>query len=92
MDFLIDLNIKKDTIENIKKLKGNNIEIDIKSNKEEITNIINYFKKLGINNIDELLIYELDTFFQDYDYIKENITSNTVEQINDDYTYIENLI
>lgn len=94
MNYLLDLGIKNETIERILKHNNETIYYSIESNKENITNIINYLKSIDIKNIDELLIYEIDFFLNDFEKIKEKITKYDIDKIkciNDDCTYIEEI-
>ena len=63
--------------------------------KDDCLKIINYLKELGIINIDELLLYELNLFYLDFeDVVKKFSKFNIpvfVDLINNDFTAIENI-
>ena len=64
-------------------------------NQEECIKIIEYLRKIGITCINELLIYEIDLFKKDLDYIIKKISKFNipvfVNIVNDEYTAIENI-
>lgn len=94
MNYLMNLGIDKETIDEIIEKNGNAIIPSFEYNEEKITNIINYLKYVGIKNIRELLIYEVDLFLRDFDKIKRKIRVEdfeTIYNINGDYTYIEEI-
>lgn len=94
MNYLIDLGIKKDTIDKIIDINGDAITLSLESNEENITNIINYLKQIGIKNVEQLLIYEIDFFLQDIEEVKEKLKKEDYEKIfyiNSDWYYIETL-
>lgn len=93
MNFLNNLGISNETIKNIIKYNDESIKLTIECNEKNITKIINFFKEIGIKNIDELLTYEIDIFLKDYDLLKYQIIKSDIEKIveniNQDYTAIE---
>lgn len=94
MNYLLELGINKNSLEKIINHNGEAIYFSIESNVENITNIINYLKSINIKNIDELLIYEIDFFLNNYEDIKNKITKYDIDKINNinnDCTYIENI-
>ena len=94
MNYLIDLGIKQETIDRIIELNSGAIIITFECNQEKITNIINYLKYVGIKNIDDLLIYEVDFFLKDFEEVKRKIKIEdyeTIYNINQDWAYIEEI-
>ncbi len=94
MNYLIDLGIKQETIDRIIELNSGAIIITFECNQEKITNIINYLKYVGIKNIDDLLIYEVDFFLKDFEEVKRKIRIEdyeTIYNINQDWAYIEEI-
>ena len=95
IDFLNDIGITFDTIKKIEKFNNNSSLFEIANNKEECIKIIDYLKELGITCIDELLIYEIDLFKKDLDYIIKKISKFNipvfVNIVNDEYIAIENI-
>ena len=94
MNYLIDLGIKQETIDRIIELNSGAIIITFECNQEKITNIIKYLKYVGIKNIDDLLIYEVDFFLKDFEEVKRKIRIEdyeTIYNINQDWAYIEEI-
>ena len=95
IDFLKDYNIAETTIEQLKKTQSPSFLFDLNCNEEECVKIINYLREIGINNIDELLLYESEIFFK----TKKNVEiaflncdkEELVELINEDDSNIEEL-
>lgn len=94
MKYLIDLGINQNIIDKIIEANGNAITLTLESNEENITNVINYLRYIGIKNIEQLLIYEIDFFLQDLEKVKEKLKKEDYEKIfyiNSDWSYIETL-
>lgn len=94
MNYLINLGISEETLNKIIEVNGNAIILSIECNEESITNIINYLKYIGIKNIEDLLIYEIDFFLNDFEEIKKKLRRENVMDIyniNMDFTYIEKI-
>ena len=94
MNYLINLGINDKTINEIIEKNGEAIIPTFECNQEKITDIINYLKYVGIKNIDDLLIYEVDFFLKDLEEVKKKIrveNFETIYKINSDWMYIEEL-
>lgn len=94
MSYLIELGIKQQTIDRIIELNSGAIIITFECNQENITNIINYLKYVGIKNIEDLLIYEVDFFLKDFEEVKKLIRMEdreTIYNINQDWINIEDI-
>lgn len=95
IEFLKEYNISLDVIDRIKKENSSANLYNFSCNDEEIEKIINYFRELGINCINELLIYRIDLFFNSLDDIKERFakynSKDLVDSLNDDYSFIDNV-
>jgi hypothetical protein len=93
IDFLKNVGISDDTL--IEMLKNNNETaiFDLSCNEEDAINIINYIKNIGINNIDELLVYRMDIFFLTFEQFVKRLSKFNipvlVNLINEDYTNID---
>ena len=90
-DFLVVAGISIDTIDEIK--KNNNLLFELYSNKEEVIAICNYLRKIGVNNIDDIIIYRPDMFLEtessvNYYFSKFEI-KDIVNKINEDYLNID---
>lgn len=95
IDFLKKVNIHDNTITKIKNQYNDSTLFDLSCNAENCLKIINYLKELGVTNINELLINELDIFKLNYEELvkrfgKFNIPL-LVSLINDDYIAIEHI-
>ena len=92
IEFLNNFNLRKDTIEKL--LEKETPELfDLNSNEEECIKIIEYLRNIGINCVDELLIYRIDLFYNskyevEKEFRKYNI-NELVSEINNDYTKID---
>ena len=95
IDFLKDINIDSDIINKIVNNNNDSSLFEIVNNQEECIKIIEYLRKIGITCINELLIYEIDLFKKDLDYIIKKISKFNipvfVNIVNDEYTAIENI-
>lgn len=94
MNYLLELGFSNDIINKILEVNGDAISLSFECNEENIRNIINYLKYIGIKNIDKILIYEVDFFLNDFEEIKRKIryeNYEVIQNINSDYTYIESL-
>ena len=93
IDFLKNVGISDDTL--IEMLKNNNETaiFDLSCYEEDAINIINYIKNIGINNIDELLVYRMDIFFLTFEQFVKRLSKFNipvlVNLINEDYTNID---
>ena len=93
IDFLKNVGISDDTL--IEMLKNNNETaiFDLSCNEEDAINIINYIKNIGINNMDELLVYRMDIFFLTFEQFVKRLSKFNipvlVNLINEDYTNID---
>ena len=94
IEFLNNFNLRKDTIEKL--LEKETPELfDLNSNEEECIKIIEYLRNIGINCVDELLIYRIDLFYNskyevEKEFRKYNI-NELVSEINNDYTKIDEI-
>lgn len=94
MNYLIDLGISEETINQIIEVNDEAIIPSFEYNEENITNIINYLKYVGIKNIEDLLIYEVDFFLKDFEEVKKLIRMEdreTIYNINQDWINIEDI-
>lgn len=95
MNFLLDLNIKQETINNLIKKYDEGVITNFKIECDNVEEVINYFREIGIIDIDNLLILDISIFTKTLDHIKEIFNKNglneTVKLINQDITYIMNL-
>ena len=95
MKFLLDLGIKEKTIDSLIKKYDEAILDIVKIESDNVEEVINYFKEIGIKVIDELLMLDITIFTKDIDFIKDVFSKKeideTVKLINTDITYITNL-
>ena len=95
MKFLLDLGIKEKTIDSLIKKYDESILDIVKIESDNVEEVINYFKEIGIKVIEELLVLDITIFTKDIDFIKEVFSkkdiAETVKLINQDITYITTL-
>lgn len=96
IDFLKQVEISDENLKLLYKQYSSNDLISLNSNSKECLKIIEFFKMIGISNIEELLINEMYVFCKLSNEIvskfrRYNITT-LVEAINNDYTIIESVI
>lgn len=93
IDFLKEYNISLKVIDMIKKENSGANLYNLSCNQEEIKEIINYLRGLGIICVDELLIYRIDLFFNSLDDIKKRFSkyniNDLVNSLNNDYCFID---
>lgn len=80
LNFLEDCNISKKTI---KIIEQNNYETNIYNlscNENDIIKTINYFKEIGINCIESLLINKIELFMLKYDEIVQKIEQENIQE------------
>ena len=90
------IGVGKNLIEKLMK----NLEYDevlcLACNHENVKKIIDFFKNIGIRNIDELLLNRYYIFLKDSDSIINTFNNidlvNTILKINDSYEYIDEII
>ncbi|MBQ8534783.1 MAG: hypothetical protein IJ463_03770 [Bacilli bacterium] len=92
MNFLLDLGIKQNTINSIKTKYDEGVIDNFRVEEDNVEEVINYFREIGIVDIDNLLIFDLTIFTKDIDYVKECFNKHNlkevVKSINEDITYI----
>ena len=96
LDFLQKENISNETINLIYNKLPSNVITALIDNKEECLKIINLLKNIGINNIEDLLINETYIFLKLSGRVKDSLKNHDVNtlvnDINEDYSMIENYI
>ena len=95
IDFLYECNINNETIKKIEKKCGKEMLYNLYCNEYQIKDIINYFKSIGINCIDEILVNYTEIFIDTLDDVKKLFENKKidllVDMINTDYRVIESL-
>lgn len=95
MDFLLDYEISGKTIDNLEKnYEESTIDI-FKLEKDNVIEVIKYFKKIGIKNIEDLLLYNITLFTKDIETLKKAFNKHDIMEfvykINEDITNINKL-
>lgn len=94
IEFLENCKLRKETIEQLSKKYPSEL-FDLNANEEECVEIIEYLRDIGINCIDELLLYRTDLFYNSRHeverMIEKNNISEIVSEINNDFTKIDEL-
>lgn len=92
MDFLIDNGISKDVIVEIEDYNDDSLVYNFICNEANAVKVLEYFKSIGIEAINRLLVYKLEVFLIDYKSIVKAFNnydvSVLVQLINDDINAI----
>ena len=92
MDFLIDEKIAVETINNIEDNNEMGLIYSFICHRKNAVKVLRYFKEIGIDSIDRLLVYKLEIFLVDIEKIKrafnEYDVSILVQLINEDINAI----
>ena len=95
IDFLRDINISEQDIKRIKEYNSEPSICNLSCNSINCLKIINYLKEIGVDNIVDLLTYEMDIFLLTFsDFIKKIRFFNIpvfVNAVNDDYNIIREI-
>ena len=81
MNFLLDLGIKQNTINSIKTKYDEGVIDNFRTEEDNVEEVINYFRKIGIVDIDNLLIFDLTIFTKDIDYVKECFNKHNLKEV-----------
>ncbi len=96
LNFLKKYGVNEETIKDIENTYDENILYAINSNELEIVKIIDFMKEIGINVIDELLVYNINFFLHKYSEVINKFSKfnleETKEKINNDYMYINEIM
>jgi hypothetical protein len=63
-----------------KSLDSSNINY-LELHEEKVIKILDYLLSIGINNIHDILMYKINIFYEDIDYIKKSIEENEINNI-----------
>jgi hypothetical protein len=92
MKFLLDLGIKENTINSIYTKYDEGVIDNFRVEEDNVEEVINYFREIGIVDIDNLLIFDLSIFTKDIEFIKECFNKQNIKEIvksiNEDITNI----
>lgn len=95
IDFLKTAGISEEVINTMYEMNEDSVLYNLSCIQDDCLKIIEYLKELGIKNIDELLLYELNIFYLEYDEIVKKFSKFNipvfVNLINNDYVVIENI-
>ena len=95
LDFLKEHNIDDEVIKRIEKENSKANIYNLYCNSLEVIKILEYFRRLNINSIFDLLIYRIEIFFNSYEDILELFSkydiNSLVLQINNDFTCIDEI-
>lgn len=95
MKFLIDTGLSPEIIRKLESTYDESALDLLKIESDNVIDVINYFKEIGIKDIETLLITYIDIFIRDVDDVKAAFNKHNikevVEKINNDIFYIENI-
>lgn len=96
ISFLKEQGITEEVIKDIENTYDENILYAMNTNEYEIIKILNFLKKIGIDVIDELLVYNINLFLYSFDEIAEKLSrynqQELAKKINEDYMFINSLM
>ena len=89
LDFLKKANISDDTIKDMLDTHSKSMIYNLSVNEDNCLKIISFMREIGINVINELLLYKLDWFLNTFSYFtnffRDKDIKNEVNKINEDY-------
>ena len=95
LDFLEKCEINNDVIN---EMKSNNVSANLYNlscNSDEVIKIVQYLNKIGVNCVNELLIYRINIFFLDFETFIEKFVKNDIDNfvkiINTDYNLVDEI-
>lgn len=95
MKFLIDTGLSPEIIRKLESTYDESALDLLKIESDNVIDVINYFKEIGIKDIETILITYIDIFIRDVDDVKAAFNKHNikevVEKINNDIFYIENI-
>ncbi len=95
MKFLIDTGLSPEIIRKLESTYDESALDLLKIERDNVIDVINYFKEIGIKDIETILITYIDIFIRDVDDVKAAFNKHNikevVEKINNDIFYIENI-
>ena len=72
MEYLKDY-VSSEVYEKLISLLSLDVQSSLSKNKDNIIKIFKYFKSIGINKFDDLLLFRCDLLFEDVEYLKDKI-------------------
>lgn len=72
MEYLKDY-ASSEVYEKLISLLSLDVQSALSKNKDNIIKIFKYFKSIGINKFDDLLLFRCDLLFEDVEYLKDKI-------------------
>lgn len=93
MEFLKEVGISEDLINSLIKTYDEGVIDVLILEQANVLDVINYFKEINIQVIENLLLYKIELFTKDINIIKEAFNrfdiNNLVAEINEDITTID---
>lgn len=95
MKFLLEEGFSTELVDKLeKKLDPATIEL-VEIESDNVIEVINYLKEIGIKDIETLIITYIELFTRDIDDVKKAFNKHNIEEvvnkINEDVFYIENI-
>lgn len=95
MNFLIEYDVSKETIEKIKENYDESTCFYCLTIKENMKEVINYLKSIHVESIDQLLTNRLELFFLPVETLKEHLREYNedvfVQLLNEDINVLNNI-
>lgn len=93
MNFLLEDGFTNELIHQMKRRYDEAILDQFSLEEENVKDVIHYFQKIGIENIDVLLLNRIEVFMKDVNEVKDAFLQHNikqvVEEINKDINYID---
>ena len=88
MEYLTKYNLSTDHIRDIARSIDEEDKLELDSNEERVSSIIDYFLSIGLTNIKDIIITKPNLFYDDVNSIKERIekysNTNILELLKED--------
>lgn len=96
LNFLLECNIDENVIKDIENTYYDGVIYNLNCNEYEIVKIIDYFRKIGIEYINELLVFNIKVFLCSFDEIVNRFSKYNIDEIvksiNEDYMTINDIL
>lgn len=82
IDFLKKCDLTDNEIKEIEEVNSDSNLYNLNSNEFDVIKMIDYLRKIGIKNIKEILMYNIDVFFNSFDEFKDRFNKKDKKIMN----------